>query len=262
MPTSGFDQVARTHVGCRRRLNEDAILACPDRRLWAVADGMGGHDAGEVASAMVVEALSRTATDESGHASRAAALAALEDVNGRLVEMGRRGFDSRTIGSTVVGLVASANAFTCFWAGDSRAYRVRAGSIERLTRDHSLVQDLIDSGMISPAEAESHPNANIITRAVGASELLRVDTVDGEIRTGDMFLLASDGLTRLLSDEELLAALGADDLEAIAERLLATALDRDAPDNVSLIVLRATEAEVAEAGPGAETVLRHGLQWH
>jgi|SRR6185295_4884371 len=262
MPTSGFDQVARTHVGCRRRLNEDAILACPDRRLWAVADGMGGHDAGEVASAMVVEALSRTPTDDSGHASPAAVLAALEDVNAQLVDMGRRGFDSRTIGSTVVGLVAGGDDFTCFWAGDSRAYRVRNGSIERLSRDHSLVQDLIDGGMISAAEAETHPNANIITRAVGAAELLQVDTVRGEILPGDTFLLASDGLTRLLSDEELRAALGGDDLEAIAEALLAAALDRDAPDNVSLIVLRATEAGAEPAGTGVQAVLRHGLQWH
>jgi len=144
-------------TGRVRKSNEDKFVSDPDFRFFAVADGMGGHDAGEVASAMVVEALSRTATDESGHASRAAALAALEDVNDRLVEMGSKGFDSRTIGSTVVGLVASGNTFTCFWAGDSRAYRVRSGAIERLTRDHSLVQDLIDGGMITAAEAESLP---------------------------------------------------------------------------------------------------------
>jgi serine/threonine protein phosphatase Stp1 len=239
MPTSGFDQVARTHVGCRRKLNEDAVLAGPDRRLWAVADGMGGHDAGEVASAMVVEALSRVPTDESGHASPAAALAALEEVNAGLVDMGRTSFDSRTIGSTVVGLVATGDGFTCFWAGDSRAYRVRGGSIERLTRDHSLVQDLIDGGMISAAEAEVHPNANIITRAVGAAEVLEVDTVTGEIRPGDLFLLASDGLTRLLSDDELGAELADADLEATADRLIQLTLDRDAPDNVSLILVRA-----------------------
>src|SRR6185295_16895324 len=100
MPASGFEQVAKTHVGCRRKLNEDAVLACPDRQLWAVADGMGGHEAGEVASAMVVEALSRCSDGAEQ------ALAALDDVNARLIEMGRSGFDSRTIGSTVVGLVA------------------------------------------------------------------------------------------------------------------------------------------------------------
>ena len=256
MPAAGYDQVAKTHVGCRRKLNEDAVLACPERKLWAVADGMGGHDAGEVASAMVVEALSRTPTDESGRASPAAALAALEDVNAQLVEMGRRGFDSRTIGSTVVGLVAGGDDFTCFWAGDSRAYRVRNGSIERLSRDHSLVQDLIDGGMISAAEAETHPNANIITRAVGVSEELQVDTVSGDVSIGDLFLLASDGLTRLVSDDELSAELRNGDIESMADSLLRLVLDREAPDNVSLILLRATDLPAATA----HTILKHGLQ--
>ena len=234
MPTNGFDQVARTHVGCRRRLNEDAVLAGPDRRLWAVADGMGGHDAGEVASAMVIEALSRSGDDMRG------AMAALDEVNARLIELGRLGPETRTIGSTVVGLVANGDAFTCFWAGDSRAYRVRDGKLVRLTRDHSLVQDLVDSGMIDENQAETHPNANVITRAVGVADRLQVDTVRGDVRPGDLFLLASDGLTRLVTDRELGTELGDGDLERSADRLLQLTLDRDAPDNVSLILVRAT----------------------
>lgn len=252
MPTSGFDQVARTHVGCRRKLNEDAVLACLDRRLWAVADGMGGHDAGEVASAMVVEALSRVSDGAEE------VLAALDDVNARLVEMGRTGFDNRTIGSTVVGLVANAESFTCFWAGDSRAYRARDGKLTRLTRDHSLVQDLVDAGMISEREAETHPNANVITRAVGVSDRLQVDTVGGDVQSGDLFLLASDGLTRLVSDEEILSALQGGDIEASATQLLELALDRDAPDNVSIVVLRATDEP--SASPSARMIMKHGLQ--
>ena len=234
MPTSGFDQVVRTHVGCRRKLNEDAVLAGPDRRLWAVADGMGGHEAGEVASAMVVDALARCGDDVRG------ALGALADVNARLIELGRSGGETRTIGSTVVGLVANGDAFTCFWAGDSRGYRIRDGQLVRLTRDHSLVQDLIDAGMIGEQEAETHPNANVITRAVGVAEQLQVDSVRGEIRPGDIFLLASDGLTRLINDRELGDELANGDLEASADRLLQLTLDRDAPDNVSLILVRAT----------------------
>ena len=249
MPVRGFDQVARTHVGCRRKLNEDALLACPDHGLWAVADGMGGHDAGEVASAIVVEALSHCSSAEQ-------ALTSLCDVNARLVEMARTSFDSRTVGSTVVGLVADDHAFTCFWAGDSRAYRVRDGAITRLTRDHSLVQDLIDAGMIDEAAAEGHPNANVITRAVGASERLHVETVPGDVHAGDLFLLASDGLTRVVNDKELLAGLQGGDLEASGERLIRVALDREAPDNVSLILLRATDRPVAQAA----TILKHGLQ--
>src|SRR5258705_183751 len=166
MPESGFDQVAMTHVGCRRKLNEDALLANSEHGLWVVADGMGGHDAGEVASAMVVEALSQCSSAEQ-------ALTTLGDVNARLVEMARTSFDSRTVGSTVVGLVADANAFTCLWAGDSRAYRVRDHAIARLTRDHSLVQDLIDAGMIDEAAAEGQPNANVIN-LIGNTPLIRL----------------------------------------------------------------------------------------
>jgi serine/threonine protein phosphatase Stp1 len=250
MTVGGFLSVVRTHVGCRRRLNEDAVLASPQRQLWAVADGMGGHEAGEVASAMVVEALSQCPDGAE------AALAALTEVNARLIEMGRTGGDSRTIGSTVVGLTANASRFTCFWAGDSRAYRLRDGKLTRLTRDHSLVQELVDGGMISEEEAEIHPNANIITRAVGVHDELQVDTVAGDVRSGDLFLLASDGLTRLVGDEELSAELRGGDIEMSAERLLQLALDREAPDNVSLILLRATDAPVS----AAHTILKHGLQ--
>jgi serine/threonine protein phosphatase PrpC len=256
MPAAGYDQVAKTHVGCRRKLNEDAVLACPDRRLWVVADGMGGHDAGDVASAMVVEALWRSPSDGGGGATVDGVLAALNEVNERLVEMGRTGFDSRTIGSTVVGLVANGDALTCFWAGDSRAYQVRDGRIDRLSRDHSLVQDLIDAGMITEREAESHPNANIITRAVGAADQLRVDTAAVDVRSDDLFLLASDGLTRLVSDQELLSALQGGDIEASAVELLELALNRDAPDNVSLIIVRAIDAPAH-----SRTILHHGLQW-
>src|SRR5262249_9381305 len=126
------------------------------------------------------------------------------------------------------------------------------------TRDHSLVQDLVEAGMISEGEAETHPNANIITRAVGAAERLEVDTIGGDLRPGDLFLLASDGLTRLVSDEEILSALQGDDIELSATSLLELALDREAPDNVSLIVLRATDAPSASA----RTIMQHGLQWH
>ena len=222
MTVGGFLSVVRTHVGCRRRLNEDAVLASPERRLWAVADGMGGHEAGEVASAMVVEALAQCPDGAE------AALAALTEVNARLIEMGRTGGDNRTIGSTVVGLTAKPNRFTCFWAGDSRAYRLRDGKLTRLTRDHSLVQELVDGGMISEREAETHPNANIITRAVGVHDELQVDTISGDVCLGDVFLLASDGLTRLVDDGELSAELRHGDIESSAETLLQLALDRDA----------------------------------
>jgi serine/threonine protein phosphatase PrpC len=238
MPTMGFDFAARTHVGLRRTLNEDAVLTSAERGLWVVADGMGGHDAGEVASAMVIESLQNCELTGDSDARAAAAVAALEEANARLQEFARTFCEDRTIGSTVVGLLAANGGYSCFWAGDSRAYRTRQGVITQLTRDHSLVQGLVDAGMLSAEEAETHPNANIITRAVGADSILHVDTAEGELLPGDTFLLASDGLTRLVNDNELLEKLTGVDLQAAADDLLAMALERGGHDNISLIIIR------------------------
>ncbi len=200
----GFKCVSRTHVGLRRKVNEDALLVRTPRALWVVADGMGGHDAGEVASAMVVEALSRVPLSENIEGATANALAALEQVNEALIAMAHSDGRSRTIGSTVVGLLINNGRFRCFWAGDSRAYWLRGGEITQITRDHSLVQELVDAKMLSPGEAEHHPNANVITRAVGVAEKLVVEISSGDVKAGDQFLLASDGLTRVVDDREVL----------------------------------------------------------
>jgi serine/threonine protein phosphatase PrpC len=234
-----FEQVARTHVGCRRRINEDAMLTRPDLGLWAVADGMGGHDAGEVASALVVELLGAVGADGGLKERAAAAHAALADANRRLVAMAGEGPHARTIGSTVVALAADAQSFTCLWAGDSRAYLARGGALRQLTHDHSLVQQLVDAGDLEPEAAASHPNANIITRAVGAAPVLNLDETDGGLAAGDVLLLASDGLTRLIGDNEILTGLKEADLERLADQWIATCLARQAPDNVTFIILRA-----------------------
>jgi serine/threonine protein phosphatase PrpC len=234
-----FECAVRTHVGCRRRINEDAVLSRPELGVWAVADGMGGHDAGEVASALVVESLAKLGPGLAPAERAAAAGRALAGVNKLLIAMASEGSGGRTIGSTVVALLAGEAAFVCLWAGDSRIYRARAGALQQLTRDHSLVQELVDLGEIAQADAERHPNANVITRAVGVDATLELDTVEGDVRSGDVFLLASDGLTRLVSDAELLAGLQGAVLEETADSFLSTCLDRGAPDNVSLVILRA-----------------------
>jgi serine/threonine protein phosphatase PrpC len=232
------EYVSRTHVGLRRKINEDALLARPDLGLWVVADGMGGHEAGEVASGMIVDALARLPAADTAERLAEGAISALDRVNGELIALAQVGPQPKTIGSTVVGLAAAGSAYTCFWAGDSRAYRVRDGCITQITRDHSLVQGLVDAGMLSAAEAESHPEANVITRAVGAASSLKVDTVRGDIGPGDLFLLASDGLTKIVAEQEIAEFLSAGSLEDSATRLLDTVLDRGAPDNVSLIIVR------------------------
>jgi serine/threonine protein phosphatase PrpC len=229
---------SRTDVGLKRKINEDSLLAAPERNLWAVADGMGGHEAGEVASAMVVEALDRLPATGDLDQLAANAVESLRDVNAGLIQLARAKDSSRSIGTTVVGLALSGGSYRCFWAGDSRGYLLRDGMIRRLTRDHSLVQTLVDTGMLKPEEAERHENSNVITRAVGVSETLDVDIVSGDARAGDQFLLASDGLTRVVEDSEIAAELGRGDPADAAERLVQTVLARGAPDNVSVIVIR------------------------
>lgn len=235
-----FECVSRTHVGLRRSVNEDAVAVRTDRGLWAVADGMGGHDAGDVASAKVAEALLALPISYRLDELIDSAVAAMQRVNGELLELANSIAASRAIGSTVVGLAIANGEYRCFWAGDSRAYRIRDGRITQLSRDHSLVQDLIDAGMLDVAEAEGHPNANIITRAVGASRELTVDTTVGEAHSGDLFLLASDGLTRLVGDDEIATVISARPLEAAADALIELVLARGAPDNVTLIITRLT----------------------
>jgi serine/threonine protein phosphatase PrpC len=231
-----FEQVKRTHVGCRRKVNEDALLARQDLGLWAVADGVGGHTAGDLASALVVDRLAHANTGPELSTRKKAAKAAIEDANSALWRMASESL--RTIGSTIVALAIGDGGFSCLWAGDSRAYLLRDGSLRQLTRDHSLVQQLVDSGDLEPQAALDHPNANIITRAVGSEPNIELDLVEGDVRAGDRFLLASDGLTRLLRADELAAAQYADDLEVLADRWVEIALERGAPDNLTFVLVQ------------------------
>jgi serine/threonine-protein phosphatase Stp1 len=233
-----FECVCRTDVGLKRKINEDAVLVRTDRGLWAVADGMGGHEAGEVASAQVTEALLHLPIVYNVDELVECSIDALRQVNHNLIKLARSDHTPRTIGSTVVGLAIRGGEYRCFWAGDSRAYRIHAGQIKQISRDHSLVQDLVEAGMLDPAEAEGHPDSNVITRAVGVSENLRVDTVSGQAEPGDIFLLGSDGLTRLVEGEELLEQLTMNPLDVAADALLEMVLSRGAPDNVSFVIVK------------------------
>jgi serine/threonine-protein phosphatase Stp1 len=235
-----FECVSRTHVGLRRKINEDSVFADSERGLWAVADGMGGHEAGEIASTMVTDALRCLPTVGDIEELASQAVEALRKVNRELIDLAQSGQrDSKgTIGTTVVGLAIANGSFRCFWLGDSRAYRIRANEITRVTRDHSLVQNLVDAGMLKPEEAETHENANLITRAVGVAENIEVEIVSGDAQIGDRFLLASDGLTRVVADHELAAEMERGSLEQAADNLIEKVLARGAPDNVSLIIAK------------------------
>ncbi len=226
-----------THAGKVREVNEDACLALPRRGLWVVADGMGGHDAGDVASRMIVESLS----DVQPHENPADFLDEVEDrlldVNLSLYQTAAASPVVRTIGSTVVALLVMGRHLVIVWAGDSRAYRLRDGSLEKLTIDHSQVELMVQTGELRPDEAESHPLANVITRAVGGTEDLNLDVDLREIRDGDRYLLCSDGLYKDLDEDTLARNLAAGDPDAACHALLETALAGEASDNITAAVI-------------------------
>ena len=234
-----FFSASCTDVGKKRKLNEDSLLDRPDLGLWAVADGMGGHEAGEVASARIVEALGALAPVRDAASGAVLVRAALDRVNeGLLILAHSTGGEKRTIGSTVSSLVIGSGQFACLWAGDSRAYRVRDKAIEQLTRDHSLINDLVRSGLITPEEAHSHPDANVITRAVGAARELQLDVVEGPVLPDDMFILTSDGVNRVLEDEELMRIVLSANPKQAVEQVRDIVLERGAPDNLSIVIVR------------------------
>lgn len=236
-----FEVVSRTHVGLKRKVNEDNYLVRPELGLFVIADGMGGHEAGEVASGLIVhslETLAPVAPDQ----LLEGIIATLGKVNSEL--RSRAEGSGQVIGSTVAGLLIDHDRARCFWAGDSRAYRLRGSTLQQISRDHSLVQDLVDAGMLDAERAHDHPNANVITRAVGAADQLRVAVAEQEIGPGDLLCLFTDGVTRVIPDEELVAALGARaPLSEIADGLVWTVLGRGAPDNLTLILVRLLEDE-------------------
>jgi serine/threonine protein phosphatase Stp1 len=230
------EAAARSHVGRVRQINEDRFLARSERGLWAVADGMGGHAAGGEAADAAIDELAAL-TDGDRVISEAAICAALERANRRIHDGGAR---RATSGTTIVVAWLHDDVLTVLWAGDSRAYRLRDGEARCLTRDHSLVQDLIDAGQITPAEAERHPDAHIITRALGAAHTVEIDRVVVDTRPGDRFMLCSDGVSRSLDVSEMAADRAA--LGPFADALLDTALRRDGSDNTTLVAIQLAAA--------------------
>jgi len=234
--------VGRSHRGLVRELNEDAFLERPDLDradcgLWAVADGMGGHQAGDVASASVVAALASPDGFANG-LSAPALRTRLAEVSAELAARARASRPGSTIGSTVAVLTIQGGRYDCLWAGDSRAYRLTRGDLVQITRDHTLVQALIDAGELRPEEAAGHRQAHVITRAVGVDPLT-LDRVEGDVRPGDRFLLCTDGLTGAVSEHEIARALLGGDMDTAADDLIALALARGGRDNVTVVIVEA-----------------------
>ncbi len=234
----GIRSWAQTDIGAVRKHNEDNMLSRPDLGLWVVADGAGGHEAGEVASGMIVAALARLPARLSASALLSEVRLTVSHVHEELrAEAVRRGGRS-PIASTFIGLILRDGHFACLWAGDSRAYLLRCGVLQQISRDHSLVQELVDSGNLAPEDAESHPHANVITRAVGSdADTLELDKVIGQAEPGDRFLLCSDGLSKTLSTAEIASLLAAPEGVPPPEMLIAAALAHRVNDNVTAVVV-------------------------
>jgi len=232
-----FRSSAATHQGTANRPNEDAYLNRPDLGVWAVADGAGGHKDGEFASAEVVGALQSITAGLSAVEMLLEVRSRLEAAHARLNAEAARHGAGVLVATTVVVVLARDDHFACLWAGDSRAYLLRGQALTRITRDHSLVQAMVEAGEISEAEAAHHPKSNVITRAVGAGiEQLELDKRTGQLQAGDRLLLCTDGLSKTLP-EELLAHLLSGDDESAAERLVTAALMAKVTDNVTAVTI-------------------------
>ncbi len=232
-----FASAGCTHPGNLREINQDAYLSLPERGVWLVADGVGGHQRGDVASQAIVDAVASLSLEPCWENPVEAVRQRLLSVNLELVQAARQLGSGAVIGSTVAALVATGKQGVCLWAGDSRIYGFRRGRLSRLTRDHSQVEELVARGQLSVEEARYHPHANVIYRAIGQDESLEIDALAYSLAPGDKFLLCTDGLTKELYDEEIAEILATGDCQENCDRLMETALKRPCRDNLTVIVV-------------------------
>ncbi len=225
-----------SHVGLRRELNEDTYYADSELGLWLVADGMGGHEFGEVASALARDAVVREV--RAGKTLSDAIRAADEDI----IRQSKRRADSLPMGTTMVALRVNEHRFEVAWVGDSRVYLWRDGQLAQLSQDHSYVQELIGQGAISVEQARSHPHRNVVTQALGVTDpqQLNVETMSGELKPGMQLLLCSDGLTEEVDDHGIAQVLAHTECSAqeCVDGLVAAALDGGGSDNVTVVLVR------------------------
>lgn len=230
---------ATTHVGRVRKINEDSILALPEHRIWVVSDGVGGHAAGDFASQTVVDSIAILPHDLSPSQMMVEIRAALGRAHD-IIRAEARARDVDLIGATVVVLMLHGRHFLCFWAGDSRLYRLRDGAVEMLSSDHSVVSEFVNAGQMTWDEVDVLPQSNAITRAVGVGDALELDKIWGEMEPGDRFILCSDGLTKYARTGTLQALAARAPIETVADTLLTYALEQGGGDNVSIIVVDVT----------------------
>ncbi len=252
----GFDVSSTTHAGKVRERNEDSCLVRTDIGMWAVADGMGGHEAGDVASRILVESLDAIEQPEAALDLLEQCEAQIFRANRQIMDLGRAR-NGATIGTTAAVLLIRDRHYACVWAGDSRVYLISRGAIRQLSRDHTEVEELVAAGRLAREDAERWPN-NVITRAVGVAEDLALDVVTGSADPGDTFVICSDGLPRHLCDGEILKYAAGRNARAACETLLELALERGGLDNVTIVVIRVMPAMSRSSEPTNSPVTDRG----
>jgi PPM family protein phosphatase len=241
-----------TDVGVVRSGNEDSFLLNCAGGLFIVADGMGGHAAGEVASEMAVQIVARELGTLRGLSDAEAASkmrSAIRKANAAIFDRTLAEHDKRGMGTTATVMVLFSRRYLIGQVGDSRAYLLREGDLLQLTKDHSYVQEQVDAGLLTPEQARTHPYSNVITRCVGANEDVAPDIYFGNLERGDVVLLASDGLTGMLEDGQLATIMGAEENpETCVNKMIADANRRGGLDNITAIVVRVDEVESLNTG--------------
>ncbi len=227
-----------TEVGRVRKNNEDSILSKPQLGLFAVADGMGGHNAGEVASTLAVLVLEDRVRNSLAPTPDKVLAEAVQEANLRIWQQGERKLEQKGMGTTITALLLQSQFAAIAQVGDSRAYLFRNQKLRQLTTDHSLVQEMFKGGLISRDEMSTHPNKNILTRALGSEEIVEVDTQIMAYQDHDLFLLCSDGLYDMITEEEILRILQTDlELHLMAQKMIDLAMEHGGNDNISLIMV-------------------------
>ncbi|RDB94370.1 protein phosphatase [Eggerthella lenta] len=227
---------SRTDIGCLRDHNEDSLVVTPP--LFAVADGMGGHAAGEVASEIAVRVLSELAPE---HPDVEALGRAIEEANRAVIQAAREGRGRQGMGTTMTAAMLEGERLVIAQVGDSRAYLLHQGKLQQLTRDHSLMADMIEAGQLTPEEARTHPQRSVITRALGSDAHLHPDIYEINVETGDRLLICSDGLSGMIFDDQIENTLRrVQDPQRCASQLVNEAIAAGGHDNVTVIVADVT----------------------
>ncbi|MFT5808695.1 MAG: serine/threonine protein phosphatase PrpC [Moritella dasanensis] len=243
----------QSHVGAVRKINEDSLLEYPEQHIWVVADGMGGHAAGDVASQMLVDTITLYINEHAYHGISINVLKqAIQTANEKIMAYSHSQLAGKTAGTTVVLLWIDGYTAHWLWAGDSRGYRFYHQDLKQVTRDHSHVNELIDQGVLSPEEAEKHPMGNVITRVIGVVDDIDVDHISHPVVEGEMLLLCSDGLTGELTDACIAEQLQLQQHNVInaGSSLMHAALGKAAKDNVSLILVSVSRPSQADSFKG------------